>query len=125
MITPDMALTSDFQAVIRRERAARGLGASEFARLIGVSRPSLDAYEKKGQVPKLELAAEIARRLGLTLDQLAGVAPPPETPPELRELADDLRIAAATQASAAVSLQELAQLAARLVGGPEAGTEMG
>lgn len=108
IITPAMAVTPNFQAVITRERARRGLGKTAFAKLIGVSRPSLDAYEEQGQVPKLEHAALIAQRLGLTLDQLAGVGPPPDRSLELAEAAAALRQYAIAQAGIANELQSLA-----------------
>lgn len=111
-----MSGAPNFQATIVREREARGLGKAEFARLIGVSRPSLDAYEEKGQLPKLEQAALIAQRLGLTLDQLAGSAPPPSRSQELAELSARVREAAETQQLLANALRDVAREVALLGG---------
>lgn len=125
IITPEMSSAADFEAVIRRERSARGLGPTEFAKLIGVSRPSLAAYETRGQVPKLGQAAVIARRLGLTLDQLAGVEPLPDRSRELEEAAEVMRDAAKAQEGIVISLRDAASRLQPLAGQDDADSETG
>lgn len=111
-----MAKSPNFEGVIRRERAARGLTKAEFGRLIGVSRVSVHDYEERGQVPKLEVAAEIAQRLGLSLDQLAGIAPRPSRSPDLADIARGLRLAAEVQSGLVSELQAAASRLVQLGG---------
>lgn len=92
----------DFQAVVRAERARRGMNRTAFAKLIGVSRQSLIAYEEVGQAPKLSLAACIAQRLGMTLDELAGITERPvlaQEPP--RVIVDGIEYAPVSAANGA------------------------
>lgn len=51
-----------------RERA--GLDKTALARLVGVSRQAITAYEKGEMQPTLPVASRIAAALGVTIDQL-------------------------------------------------------
>lgn len=109
-------IDADFQAVITAARAQRGMTRTAFAKLIGVSRQSLIAYEEQGQAPKLMLAASIAQRLEITLDELAGIAPLPDRSLDLVDLAQELRDVATVQSGLVSGLQAAALRLARLGG---------
>ena len=51
-------------------RAERSLSQGELARLVGVSRQTINAIEKGDYNPTIKLCAAICRRLGKTLDEL-------------------------------------------------------
>lgn len=51
-----------------RERA--GLDKSALARVVGVSRQAITAYEKGEMQPTLPVASRLAAALGVTIDQL-------------------------------------------------------
>jgi putative molybdopterin biosynthesis protein len=54
-------------AVVRK---SRGVGASDLARLVGVSRQTIYAIEAGTYVPNTETALRLARELGVTVDDL-------------------------------------------------------
>ena len=51
-------------------RAERSLSQGELAKLVGVSRQTINAIEKGDYNPTIKLCAAICRRLGKTLDEL-------------------------------------------------------
>ena len=51
-------------------RAERSLSQEELAKLVGVSRQTINAIEKGDYNPTIKLCAAICRRLGKTLDEL-------------------------------------------------------
>jgi putative transcriptional regulator len=66
---------------IRALRAEAGdLTQAELARTIGVTRQTVIAIEQGRYSPSLELAFQIARALGRTLDEVFGYEPPTDRP---------------------------------------------
>lgn len=57
---------------VRAAREAAGLTQVELSRRLGVTRQTLIAIEQGRYSPTLELAFQIARELGLALDDLFG-----------------------------------------------------
>lgn len=53
-------------------RAQRGLTRAELARVIGVSEPTMEAYERGKRVPTVGEMYAAARALGCTADRLCG-----------------------------------------------------
>ena len=51
-------------------RAERSLSQGDLAKLVGVSRQTINAIEKGDYNPTIKLCAAICRRLGKTLDEL-------------------------------------------------------
>lgn len=62
---------------IRSARRAAGLTQEQLAEKIGVSRQAVQAWETKGQPPKFENLAPLAKALGVSLSQLTGEAAQP------------------------------------------------
>lgn len=55
---------------LRELREAAGLDKSALARLVGVSRQAITAYEKGAMQPTLPVASRIAVALGVSIDEL-------------------------------------------------------
>jgi transcriptional regulator with XRE-family HTH domain len=51
--------------------ADRDVSATELAQSAGISRQMVNAYLYSGAIPNLKTAADIARALGVTVDELA------------------------------------------------------
>ena len=62
---------------IRSARRAAGLTQEQLAEKIGVSRQAVQAWEAKGQPPKFENLAPLAKALGVSLSQLTEEAAAP------------------------------------------------
>src|SRR5262245_1479862 len=73
--------TTEWEAAVgetlQRLRLDRGLSQSRLAALAGVPFRSLQNYEQGHRATPLEAAAKLAQALGVSLDVLAGIAPPP------------------------------------------------
>lgn len=95
------------------------------ARHIGLDRQTVNVYAKGEQTPRLDIAAQIAEGLGITLDQLAGRAPLPDRSPEPAQLAWKVRDLARIQEGLERQLQDVAsqlELLGDRGGGEAAGT---
>ena len=60
----------NFGAKLETLRIAKGYTQEEIARLINVSQPSYWAYEKKGSIPHKNTQIQLAKVLGVTVDEL-------------------------------------------------------
>jgi transcriptional regulator with XRE-family HTH domain len=59
-------------------RRARGLSQDGLARLAGVPNGTIKNIEQGLRVPRLDTAAKLAKALGASLNELAGLTTPPE-----------------------------------------------
>lgn len=63
-----------FSKRLKEAREAKGLNQKVLAERVGVTPASLSAYEKDGKNPSLNVAAELARECGVSLDWLCGLS---------------------------------------------------
>src|SRR5437764_15320878 len=63
-------------------RKGRGVGASDLARRVNVSRQTIYAIEAGTYVPNTEVALHLARELEVTVDELFSLPAVPEKPVE-------------------------------------------
>ena len=66
---------TDFGNRLASLRTAKGFTQREFAQCVGVSQRMIAYYEKHAKRPPLEKLEAIAKALGITIDDLLGVAP--------------------------------------------------
>ena len=59
---------------LRKLREAAGLSVRELARQIGESHTNLSYWERSGNLPRADLIIPIAQALGVTADELLGLA---------------------------------------------------
>jgi putative molybdopterin biosynthesis protein len=64
--------------LLRLARQARGLSQQQLARMAGVTRQAVSAVESGHSDPSLRVAMELARALGMTVEELFGPAEPIE-----------------------------------------------
>lgn len=57
---------------LREMRRAKGISVNEFARLVGVNRNTVVAWENDIHIPNLYAAVDIATALECSLDELVG-----------------------------------------------------
>ena len=67
---------------VEQIRKSRGVGASELARRVHVSRQTIYAIEAGTYVPNTEVALHLARELEVTVDELFALPEDTETSPE-------------------------------------------
>ncbi|MBT4129637.1 MAG: helix-turn-helix transcriptional regulator [Gammaproteobacteria bacterium] len=60
-------------------RNMRGMSQTRLAKVSGVTSSAISMLEARGRNPSLETAMKLAKALDVTLDQLAGMAPPQST----------------------------------------------
>src|SRR5437899_2841900 len=65
-------LMSTFQNTLASELKQRGWNQIEAARHLGISQALVSAYLRGEREPMLSTASQIARALGISLDELAG-----------------------------------------------------
>ena len=63
-------LEYDYHMVAETTRKIKAANRSELAREIGVTRPHVSQVLSGRSVPSLDVAAKIAKRIGVSLDQL-------------------------------------------------------
>ncbi|MDY5782434.1 MAG: helix-turn-helix transcriptional regulator, partial [Gemmiger sp.] len=61
-----------FGESLRQIREERGMTQEQLAEFLGTTKQVISRYETGQRVPKLTVAQEYARRLGVTLDRIAG-----------------------------------------------------
>lgn len=61
-----------FGESLRQIREERGMTQEQLAEFLGTTKQVISRYEIGQRVPKLTVAQEYARRLGVTLDRIAG-----------------------------------------------------
>jgi putative molybdopterin biosynthesis protein len=66
---------------LHKIRRGRGLGATEIARMVGVSRQTIYAIESGDYVPNTAVALQLARVLEVTVEELFSLGDAPERPP--------------------------------------------
>src|SRR5579863_1869982 len=66
---------------LHKIRRGRGLGATEIARLVGVSRQTIYAIESGDYVPNTAVALQLARVLEVTVEELFSLGAASERPP--------------------------------------------
>lgn len=64
-----------FGARLAKLRQAQGLSQAELAKTIGISQPMIEYYERRAKNPGVDFAVKAAKALGVTTDELLGVAP--------------------------------------------------
>lgn len=88
--------------------ATEGISDATLIRALGVSRQSVRNYKNAAVTIPLDTAVALAAHLGLTVDQLAGAAPPPDRSPLLLAVAEDLTRWADSQAALADLMRDAA-----------------
>jgi transcriptional regulator with XRE-family HTH domain len=64
---------------MQRLRQAAGLSQSGLARATGIPVGTIKNWEQGIRFPRMDLAVKVAAALGITLDELAGVAEKPQS----------------------------------------------
>ncbi len=77
--SPDKPVATSSQ--LQKIRRGRGLGATEIARLVGVSRQTIYAIESGDYVPNTAVALQLARVLQVTVEELFSLGAASEQPP--------------------------------------------
>jgi molybdopterin molybdotransferase/putative molybdopterin biosynthesis protein len=77
--SPDKPVATSSQ--LQKIRRGRGLGATEIARLVGVSRQTIYAIESGDYVPNTAVALQLARVLEVTVEELFSLGAVSERPP--------------------------------------------
>ena len=78
----------DGASLLRRLREAAGISQRELARSIGEPHTAISFWERKGKLPRGEAIAPIARRLGVSIEEVLGLPPPsPKARPAQAKLA--------------------------------------
>lgn len=72
-----------FGALLRKLRKNAGLTQQELAQELGVSRRSVDYYERESHQPPAHLLAILAQVLNVTVDELLGIKPLKNETPKL------------------------------------------
>ena len=72
---PAKTKAPEFGARLAALRKQAGLSQSEFAEKAGISRPMVDYYERRAPNPATSFVIKAAAALGVTTDELLGVAP--------------------------------------------------
>lgn len=73
-----------FSERLRAERAKAGLGQIAFAKILGVSQPTLAKYEMCKREPDLDGLMTIAERLNTTPNDLLGFRPQTSSAPSIK-----------------------------------------
>lgn len=68
---------SNFGKRLKQIRLSRGMSQDEFARLLGTSKQVISHYETNQRSPKISMAVEFAKRLGIPLSALGDDEPLP------------------------------------------------
>src|SRR5580704_18146105 len=76
---PDKPVATSSQ--LHKIRRGRGLGATEIARMVGVSRQTIYAIESGDYVPNTAVALQLARVLEVTVEELFSLGATSERPP--------------------------------------------
>ena len=71
---PAKTKAPEFGARLAALRKQAGLSQSEFAEKAGISRPMVDYYERRAPNPATSFVIKAAAALGVTTDELLGVA---------------------------------------------------
>jgi len=82
-----------FGRQLARFRQQRGMTQQEFADELGISRELIGHYERRCENPSVEFIIKAATSLGITIDELLGIAPERERPgpsPKAQKLAERL-----------------------------------
>ena len=74
-------MSERFAETLKRIRRERGLSQDELAEKIGTSKQVISRYESGQRIPKISVAVQIAKALGVTLEELNGQAVPFEGQP--------------------------------------------
>ena len=61
---------------LRKLREAAGLSVREVARQIGESHTNLSYWERSGQIPRSDVLRQLAKALGVSLEELLGQSRP-------------------------------------------------
>ena len=65
--------------IIQKKRLERGLSQEKLAELVGVSRQAVSTWELGDAIPDTDKLVPLARALGVSVDELLGNAPGPDT----------------------------------------------
>lgn len=65
--------------IIQRKRSERGLSQEKLAELVGVSRQAVSKWELGDAIPDTDKLVPLCRALGITVDELLGNVPEPQT----------------------------------------------
>lgn len=68
-------MRSEFSKRLRKLREKRGISRKTLAELCGMSRNSVERYERGERIPSLTDAEEIAEFFGVSLDWMCGRKP--------------------------------------------------
>ena len=63
-------------------REAAGMSQSQLARTAGIPLGSIQGWEQGRRTPLLDAAARVAKAIGVSLDDLAGIGPPSQRKPK-------------------------------------------
>ena len=65
-----MVDNKSFGHTLKKIRAEKGLTQAAFAEMIGTSKQVISRYENNQRCPKITIAAEFAKKLGVPLERL-------------------------------------------------------
>jgi putative molybdopterin biosynthesis protein len=101
---------------LRKMREARGLGATEIAQRVGVTRQTIHAIESGDYVPNTSVALELARVLEVRVEDLFSLSTNPSSQP-LRNINADL-LASPSEKYSTGELVSVARVGSRMVAVP-------
>ena len=82
---------SGFSETLRRIRMSKSMSQEELADFLGTSKQNISRYESGEVSPKISTAAQIARKLGVSLSYLNGEPEDPFDDPDLWTLRQEER----------------------------------
>lgn len=101
-------MSEKFAETLKKMRKERGLSQEELAERLGTSKQVISRYESGQRIPKISMAYQLAKVLGVSLEELNGqTRTPAHTPAHIYE---GTQIAARTSGSG----QEWAEMVERL-----------
>lgn len=68
-----------FGARLAKLRQEQGLSQAALAKIIGISQPMIEYYERRAKNPGVAFAVKAAKALGISTDELLGVKPSGKT----------------------------------------------
>lgn len=72
---PPKGKAPEFGVRLAKLRQAQALSQASLAEKIGISQPMIEYYERRCKNPGVDFVIKAAKALGITTDELLGVAP--------------------------------------------------
>lgn len=103
-------MSEKFAETLKKMRRERGFSQEELAERLGTSKQVISRYESGQRIPKISMAYQIAKVLGISLEELNGQTHTPAPTPTHAHIYEGTQIAARTSGSG----EEWAQMVERL-----------